>query len=165
MAGMRRRAFVLGSAAIAVVGGAGCAARVGGTTAIRGDPSLTVRNRESGVERSAATVAFDAAASTVSVDGTIPGRNGCRTAELVETAYDAGEDLLTVVVGTTPVEDAARRVCTQAIVAIEYTVTVAFDGGLPGSVTVVHETDDGWSVVERADRDGSAAGASPAENR
>ncbi|WP_424001035.1 hypothetical protein ACOZ4I_15270 [Haloarcula salina] len=108
------------------------------------DTQFTVTGRASGTQVSDATISFED--ERIVVEGTIWGANGCKTAELVDAAYDGDADELTVAVAVTDREGAGGG-CTQAIVEIDYRAVVTVDGGLPGSVTVTHDHGDGPSAV------------------
>ena len=113
------------------------------------DPTLSdftfvVSERESGVRTDSATVSDDG--GDVVVEGTIWGTDGCQTAELPRVNYDSEADELTVPVETTERPDAGDS-CTQAIVEITYTATVAFENGPPSSVVVTHDRGDGAETV------------------
>ena len=99
------------------------------------DTEFTVRDSHGGTQTDSATVAVEG--ETVVVEGTIWGRNGCQTAELVSADYDAAADELTVAVATTERPDAGDA-CTQAIVEIDYEARVRFEHGTPGTVVVTH---------------------------
>ncbi|MDS0261499.1 hypothetical protein NDI56_19030 [Haloarcula sp. S1CR25-12] len=103
------------------------------------DSGFTVVNNENGVQTDNARVSVDG--SKVVVEGTIWGRDGCRTATLGSTNYNTESDELTVDVATTRTEDAGDM-CTQAIVEITYRATISFENGLPGSVVVTHSRGD-----------------------
>ncbi|WP_225307837.1 hypothetical protein [Haloarcula sp. CBA1129] len=87
----------------------------------------------------------------VVVEGTIWGADGCKTADLTEAAYDSGSDELRISVGTKEQTDAGDM-CTQAIMEIDYRATVTFANGLPGTVSVSHDSGDGPSPVTTATR-------------
>lgn len=70
--------------------------------------------------------------NNVSIEGTLDGRNGCYTAELVRGEYVEAEDTLFVEVEAVERDDA--DMCTQCIVEIDYRATFEFDGGEPGVV-------------------------------
>lgn len=100
------------------------------------DSTFTVVRNESGTENDSASVSADG--GNVVVEGTIWGRNGCQTAELRSVNYDREADELTVSVRTTERDDAGDA-CTQAVVEIDYTATISFEGGLPDTVVVTHD--------------------------
>ena len=111
------------------------------------DPRLTgsdfeVTSTAGGTQADSAAVTVDG--TDIVVEGTIWGRNGCQTAELDSVNYS--DDTLTVAVATTQRGDAGDA-CTQGIVEIEYTATVAFENGLPGTVVVTHDYGDGPETV------------------
>jgi len=113
----------------------------GDETPVLTDSAIEIAEISSGEEIDDADVEFDRDANAVVVDGTIHGRDACRTAALGSVDFDAAADELTVDVVTTAADDADVRMCTQAIVEIDYVVRVQFEGGLPGSATVSHEGD------------------------
>ncbi|WP_276270548.1 hypothetical protein [Haloarcula litorea] len=108
------------------------------------DTSFSVTGRGSGTQRDAATVTTDT--DVVTVEGTVWGADGCKTATLAGADYDRGT--LTVTVGTENREGA--DMCTQAIVEIDYRATVTLAGGLPETVEVVHDRGDGGTTVTTA---------------
>jgi hypothetical protein len=164
---MRRRTAVRRTAALGVVGFAGCARDFDGQqepstfpgtrespTTLRGEPSFQVHERnETGDEDlvGSATVVFDADGPTVTVEGQIIGTDGCSTAVLDAATYDAGADELQVTVATRRATDAGD-VCTQPLMAIDYTAGIEFDGGLPGRVEVAHDVQSGSETVATATR-------------
>ncbi|WP_435118603.1 hypothetical protein [Halolamina sp. C58] len=91
--------------------------------------------------------------TTVTVEGCITGRNGCMYPALAAASYDADADELTVRV-TTEDESDPDEACTQALVQRGYLVTVEFDGSLPGTTTVFHDSMDEERQVARAETDG-----------
>jgi FtsP/CotA-like multicopper oxidase with cupredoxin domain len=95
-----------------------------------------------------ASIATDGA--TVSVEGCITGRNGCMYPALGAASYDAEADELTVRV-TTENESDPDEACTQALVQRGYEVTVEFDGSLPGTTTVYHDSMDEEQQVARSE--------------
>lgn len=113
------------------------------------DQSLTVHSSGCGTLASEATIGFEDA--TVVVDGTIDGSQACYTAELDEVTYDPAPDELTVAVAAvrTAPDD---QPCADCIAEIEYSTRVSFDGGLPGSVTVVHVHGQDRETVATEDR-------------
>jgi len=113
------------------------------------ETTFSVTRRQSGSQTNSATVTFDG--DQVVAEGTIWGADGCKTADLIEAAYDSGADELSISVGTTEMTDAGDM-CTQAIMEIDYRATVTFANGLPGTVVVSHDTGDGQSTVTTATR-------------
>ncbi|MFD1587863.1 twin-arginine translocation signal domain-containing protein [Halorientalis brevis] len=118
--------------------------------------SFTVTDTGSGTERHDATVDFDADKTEVVVTGTIPGADGCTTAELGEVTYDEQADHLSVTVQTidVPTSDA----CTQAIVEIDYEARFTFAESLPSQVSVTHDGSDGRRDVASAAHGGASVG-------
>ena len=91
-----------------------------------------------------ASVAVDAA---VVVTGCIQGPNGCHQPVLANAEVD-GETLEVVV--TTEAREADA--CTQALVQRGYEATLTFDGDLPATVTVVHDSMGSRETVATAER-------------
>jgi hypothetical protein len=158
---MRRRTVLAGVAtfALPLAGCLGGAETPGDDAATRTDGDGTMDETED-AERPAPTVR---AASLSAVDacpeasvradgdavvcrGCVRGKNGCTVAVLDGASYDPAADELRVVVATE--EDREEGVmCTQAIVRLGYEVTVAFDDGLPRTVTLVEADVDGSREV------------------
>jgi len=97
------------------------------------ETTFSIIRRQSGAQTSSATVAFDG--DQVVVDGTIWGSNGCKTADLTDISYDTSADELSLSVGT---------------MEINYRATVTFENGLPGTVSVSHDSGDGLNPVTTA---------------
>ncbi|GAA0210286.1 hypothetical protein [Halobaculum roseum] len=106
-----------------------------------GSPSVVdrsfARTGDASEPGESASVAFGGDAVTVS--GVISGKNGCMQASLKSVEYDADADELRVRVETVR---EGGDVCTQQIVYREYEASVTFEGGLPTSVVVEHESMD-----------------------
>jgi hypothetical protein len=116
-------------------------------------PSLvdhSFERREECADPGGATVVFGSC--DVAVTGCIRGPDGCSVPALGDVRYDADADVLTVLV-TVEREADEDTVCTQAIVDLGYAVTATFEGGLPGTVEVVHEGAYGRAEAARATRD------------
>jgi len=104
------------------------------------DKSFSVTGETSGAgsEAGTADVEFDSEANAVVVTGTIIGNNGCATAQLGSASYDPDEDTLTVDVETTARDGSEDKMCTQALVGIDYEATFSFEGGVAHSASVSH---------------------------
>lgn len=103
--------------------------------------SFSVGGVDCGQQRDGASVSWDRPDSTVTVTGTIWGRDTCSTAELAGVSLE--DDTLTVTVRATRRASAGETTaCGQCIVEIDYEATVSFDRGLPGEVVVVHQHGD-----------------------
>lgn len=113
-----------------------------------GETTIEVQNSDCGQQVSDATVTFDGDA--VVVEGTIWAPDPSWTATVVDASYDGGADELAVTVGITEREDADGPVV-QCIAEIDYRTTTTFTDGLPGTVTVTHETNEGTETVASAD--------------
>ncbi|WP_363467690.1 hypothetical protein [Halogeometricum borinquense] len=106
----------------------------GGTPAVH-DTSLSALD-------SCPEVALNVDDDTVVCRGCVRGKNACTIAVLDEATYDADADELRVVVATE--EDREEgTMCAQVIQELGYEVSVTFDGGLPGTVTLVEDDVDG----------------------
>lgn len=158
---MRRRQFLAGS--LAGLGLAGCVGRSPGggtdTETETGTPmptlvgsDLQVNSNECGQQVDQATVSFDPEGRTVAVEGVVWGSDTCHTARLADATYTPDTDRLTVRVVATVPETTETQACGQCIVEIAYEATCSFDGGLPGTVRVVHGRGDGERVVTNARR-------------
>lgn len=140
---MRRRDVL---ATLATVAAAGCTGTPGGsgdgatgTTTQRprvAGTSFEVTSTGCGRLKETATVSVGD--SGISVTGTTSETSGCYTAELDSATYDADGDELRVVVVAVEREDADA--CVQCLTEIDYAASVEVDGGLPGTVVVVHRS-------------------------
>jgi hypothetical protein len=100
------------------------------------DSEFTVVGVESGTRHHEAAVSVDGL--SVVVEGTLPGANGCYTAELVSSTYEA-ERLVPVVQSVASDDgETSTTACTRAIVEIRYRAVFDFVGALPETVLVVH---------------------------
>jgi hypothetical protein len=148
---MNRRTLLSRFGAVLVGGTAlsGCLGSTGGPSdgTERTESTATTSSGTKLVERSfevvgvsSGTVTHEAAVTvdggTVTVEGTIPGNDGCYTAELRDVAVDGG---LRVTVASVRRETTETPACTQAIVEIDYRATFRFDGPAPEDVRVLHE--------------------------
>ncbi|MBP1988273.1 hypothetical protein [Halolamina salifodinae] len=154
---MERRTFLTAAAGL-LAATAGC---VGGGPETPDDgpattptPSITARSLEplEGCHE-AGSALISADGTTVTVEGCIVGKNGCMVAALDSATYDADADELTVRVVTEDESD-TDEMCTQQIVHRGYRATVEFDGGLPGTTTVIHDGMDGEQQVAQAETNG-----------
>ncbi|MDY6780678.1 MAG: hypothetical protein SV760_09090 [Halobacteria archaeon] len=109
------------------------------------DRSFRVTSKGSGVQKDTVDVSFGD--SRITLDGTIWGSDGCKTAELGDVSYDAESGELRVDVVTTNLENSGDF-CTQAIVEIDYRASFDFEGGLPEKVVVSHR---GEKVLEASE--------------
>lgn len=123
------------------------------------DSAIDVTEVSPGQEIDEADIEFDSDANAVVVEGTIHGRDACRTAALGNVDYDAEDDELSVDVVTAAADDADDRMCAETIVEIDYAVRVQFEGGLPSSATVSH---DGRAFVSAGHGSSSASASGSA---
>lgn len=86
-----------------------------------------------------AEIEFDEENRRVVVEGTIRGSDGCKTAVLESAEYDTGDDRVELSVVTQNREDAERKMCTEALVEIDYVAEVYFDGEIPNNASVSHD--------------------------
>jgi hypothetical protein len=114
-----------------------------GTDGGTGTPGLTVANAEFTVVASDcgqgtddSTISYGA--NGVTIEGVASAPNPCYTARLVDAAYDAEADALTVTVESYLPEGEQDTVCAECVADVEYTASVSFEGGLPGRVAVTH---------------------------
>lgn len=112
------------------------------------DTTIEVQHSDCGQQASDASVAFDDEA--VVVTGTIWAPNPGYTATLADVNHDPETDELTVTVGIEGSDDDGPVV--QCIAEIRYRATARFASGLPGTVTVVHETNAGTETVATVQR-------------
>lgn len=123
-----------------------------------GDPVLTraALSQAPCEEPETATVAFDEEVGEIRVDGCIVGNTGCHVPSLLEPTLEEGEtrrltdDRILVAVETVDDSD-PDEACTQVLTELGYEATFAFEGALPSSIEVVHETHDGERTVATAD--------------
>ncbi|MHB9287010.1 hypothetical protein ACKVMT_08210 [Halobacteriales archaeon Cl-PHB] len=101
-----------------------------------------------------ANVTFETDSQSVIVTGTIIGANGCTTARLGAVEFDREASEVSVDVVTKRKDGTEDKACTQALVGIDYTVTLQFDGGIPDSASVFH---DGQGVMSGG-HDSASAG-------
>lgn len=95
---------------------------------------FTVEGREgAGSEDEDAKPEFDEDGGSIVVDGRIVGNDGCAVARLAEAYVEDSE--LKVDVET--VHDGSD-ICTEALVAIDYTAVLRFDGDIPNNASVSH---------------------------
>ncbi|SFR96625.1 hypothetical protein SAMN05216559_1664 [Halomicrobium zhouii] len=123
-----------------------------GTAVSLADASLSLVHAGCGQQTDEAAVAFEADAGEVVVTGTIWGSDACKTARLADASYHADADELVVLVATEDRSD-EEEMCAECITELDYEVTAAFDGGLPGKVTVRHSHGDDPTTVSTATRD------------
>lgn len=110
-----------------------------------GTPELTAGGSDclSGEEH--ATVTFGD--GSVTVEGTVAAPNPCHEPELSASSYDEEGDELSLTVAAVE-EPESERVCAACVGGIEYTLTVPFENGLPGGVTVTHDGIETGTVAE-----------------
>lgn len=97
--------------------------------------SFTVLSRTCGNETNTAAVRID---TTVSVEGTVTGRDSCQTAHLESVV--ATEDRLEVVIETTQERSSGSVSCQQCLTEIQYRASFEFDTRPPDRVIVVHRS-------------------------
>lgn len=114
--------------------------------------------------RSTDIVAVDAASvdetavefspNEIRVAGTVVGETGCHGVAVSETTVDDGSFRVVV----EAVDDAEpEQLCTQALTAVGYELDATFGGGVPRSVTVVHDDAHGVETAASAEpADGSS---------
>lgn len=138
------------------------------------ESDFRVGSGECGTEHRA-SVAFDG--ERVRVDGAVRAPTPRSDLALAATAYDSDADVLTVRVRTTAetvratatartnetaetsetAETTENGAGTQCVGEVPYEVEVRFERALPGTVAVVHESDDGTVEVARATQDSASS--------
>jgi hypothetical protein len=134
---MRRRQ-VLASVPLALT--AGCLGRSGGADSREvtlGETTFELVERGCGNEVETASVSVDSDAALVSVSGTTSGANTCYRARIANSSYDEGADEFELVMEAYDANDGA---CAECVTELDYEATADFEGGLPGSVVVVHDS-------------------------
>lgn len=137
---MRRRQVL---AAVPVALSAGCLGRSdgygsdGGGGVVHEQTALEITDVGCGTATETASVSFDSAHQRVSVTGTTSAPDACYRARVGSATYDGETDEFELVVEAF---DAKEGVCTECITEIDYETTSDFDGGLPGTVVVVHDS-------------------------
>lgn len=100
-----------------------------------GEASLTAGASECLSGEEAASVTFDGG---VVVEGTVSAPNPCHAPQLGGASYDPATDTLSLTVAA--VDDSEEgTMCASCVGGLEYRVTVPFENGLPGAVTVIHD--------------------------
>jgi hypothetical protein len=105
----------------------------GGTRLV--EQSLTVDSVQCGNSFGETDVTIEG--RTVTVDGTIDGKDSCYSARLGTVEYDESEDELRVTVESVSDAD-PDEVCQTCIVEIDYAARFEFEGGTPETVSVEH---------------------------
>ena len=119
-----------------------------GTPTVSGS-SLEVTDAGCGsTNASEASVSFEGNEAVVT--GTVVGNNGCYRARLGEVSYDGSSDTCRVVVEAFD-DRGSSGGCTECITEITYEAVVVFDGGLPGTLEVVHDELGGKNTVVSKD--------------
>jgi hypothetical protein len=99
-----------------------------------------------------AEIEFDDENGRVIVEGKIRGSDGCKTAVLESAEYDADKDEVSLEVGTRVRDDANRRMCTEALVEIDYIAEVYFDGEIPNNASVSHDDRANFGAAYASER-------------
>lgn len=113
------------------------------------DSSLTVTDAGCGTPGNDADVEFAAGSDSVVVTGTLRASDPCHTAELADASYDPETRALEATVAAVRSDGAGG--CAECIAEIAYEATFAFDGGLPATVTVVHDATGESTTVATAE--------------
>lgn len=160
---MRRRCVLTSLGAVVVAGCTGSGgsgttttaggATTGGTTDDGGatlvTASLSVSDVGCGSESDGgASVSFEE--SALQVSGSVVGSNGCYRARLGEVSVDSSSDTCRVVVQAFD-DSGPDGGCNECITVVSYDVRVVFDGGVPGTVMVVHDDLGGEHTVATED--------------
>ena len=105
------------------------------------ETTFTVTNTDHGLETNESTVTFG---EGITIEGTIVGSDGGKTAALSDASIDEG-GTLTVTVETVPDENASPFV-TQALLGIQYRIEIATDRQAE-RVRVEHSGVDEWEAA------------------
>ena len=148
---MNRRTFLSGTGALGALTLAGCMADddsdgdTGDTPSPAGGDDPTPAITGSSIERTDngcasgdsdyASTSMDENAMTVTFSGRVETGNPCHQPTLEATTHDTKADRLTITVGI----EAENGVCVDCVGYIDFSGTVAFEGGLPGDATVVRD--------------------------
>lgn len=100
------------------------------------DRTFAVLSRECGQGRNEATVAVDG--DTVTVEGTIGGRDTCDTAVL--RGLELHDGTLTATVAAEPIQTTETPVCGQCLTDVRYRLTVDLGNAPLDRVVVVHHS-------------------------
>lgn len=111
------------------------------------DTTIEARGSDCGQQINEVEVSFE---GDVVLDGTIWAPNPGHEPIVVAADSDDATDTLSVTVGT---EDASDGPVVQCIAEVEYRMMATFEDGLPGTVTVVHETNEGGETVTTVERE------------
>lgn len=150
---MDRRTFLVTLATATTGLAAGCVADDApggsdGTTTSQPTPTIESTALDAtGDCSSVGTASATFESTAVVVTGCIQGPDGCHQPVLQDATLDGAT--LEVVVTT---ESQGGDVCTQALVQRGYEATVTFAGGLPSTVTVVHDSMGSRETVTTAKR-------------
>lgn len=107
---------------------------------------FSVTNRACGNGTNAATVSFGP--DTITVDGTIGGRDTCDTAVFESAEWADGH--LTVRVQIAREKGTETLACAQCLTDIDYTATIPVGNRNPTKVTVIHVSQSGTQTVTTA---------------
>jgi len=143
--------FVVG---LALLGGIGAVAAQDGTVVLETngekadtgmvDTDFEVTDVRPSTGENEAKVSYDDEDGTVTVNGTVIGRNMCETTELGSAEHDDTGSLRLNVVSH--LDKRERELgCASVLTDIDYSLTVTFEGGLPEDTSVRH---DGEEVTE-----------------
>ena len=111
----------------------------------------TTKTGCAGEDTGSASVGFDPDTYRVTVEGVLQAANPCHLAALESATYDGDTTVLELVVVAT--DDPDAEMCAQCLGAIDYAASVDLDGGLPGTVRVVHGTGENAETVTEVSRD------------
>lgn len=110
------------------------------------DVEFAVTDRACGNGTNAVSVSFDP--DTITVDGTIGGRDTCDTALLEATEWSDGH--LTVRVQIAREKGTETLACAQCLTDIDYSAKIPVGDRTPSKVTVIHVSQSGSQTVTTA---------------
>ncbi|WP_435180880.1 hypothetical protein [Halorussus sp. AFM4] len=109
----------------------------GGGTALT-DSGLEVTDAGCETPSNDASIEFASDRGSVVVTGTVRAPDPCHIAELADASYDPETGTLDVTVAAVRAD--GTEACAECVAAVSYEATFAFAGGLPATVTVVHDS-------------------------
>ncbi|MFH5797352.1 hypothetical protein [Haladaptatus sp. CMAA 1911] len=117
------------------------------------DRSLEVISAECGQPTNDAAIEFEDSKKRLVVTGSMTGSDSCTRPKIESAKCDTSSSAFTVTMGTKRKDGSVG--CSECITEIEYRATFTFEGALPKSVTVTHESMGESKVVADTDRESS----------
>ncbi|WP_231184940.1 twin-arginine translocation signal domain-containing protein [Haladaptatus sp. DYF46] len=121
------------------------------------DRSLEVISTECGQPKNDAAIEFEESKKRLVVTGSMTGSDSCTRPKIESAKCDTESSTFTVTMGTKQKDGSVG--CSECITEIEYRATFTFEGALPKSVTVTHESMGESKVVADTDSGSTTASA------